>query len=277
MNWAVATYDSAFGYVSAHGAPLIDLLDPQPGERIIDLGCGTGTLTTEIASRGSDVLGIDGSPEMIAQAAALNPELSFAVGDAHSFTVTEPYDAVASNAALHWMTRDPDAVIATVHAALRPGGRFVAEMGGAGNCAELIAAMQTAWREFGLAEPELPWYFPTPAEYATRLEEGGFTVRVLEYFERPTRMVEGPQGAGDWVRTYAAEPLADVPPEIAEALLDRINVLAAPALRRESGWMADYVRLRFAAVRKPDGNGGLPEQPLGHPGAVDRAPFLGPF
>src|SRR5512139_1477613 len=81
MNWAVATYDSAFGYVSAHGAPLIDLLDPQPGERIIDLGCGTGTLTTEIAERGSDVLGIDGSPEMVAQAAALNPDLSFAVGD----------------------------------------------------------------------------------------------------------------------------------------------------------------------------------------------------
>ena len=88
MNWAVATYDSAFGYVSAHGAPLIDLLDPQPAEKIIDLGCGTGTLTTEIASRGADVLGIDGSREMIAQAASLNPELSFAVGDAHSFTVS---------------------------------------------------------------------------------------------------------------------------------------------------------------------------------------------
>ncbi|MBC6457797.1 class I SAM-dependent methyltransferase [Actinomadura sp. HBU206391] len=259
MNWAVATYDSAFGYVSAHGAPLIDLLDPQQGERVIDLGCGTGTFSAEIAARGATVLGIDGSREMIAQAASIHPSLSFAVGDAHDFTVAEPYDAVASNAALHWMTRDPDAVIAQAHAALRPGGRFIAEMGGAGNCAELITAMQTAWRVFGLAEPELPWYFPTPAEYATRLEEGGFTVRLLEFFDRPTRMSEGPNGAADWVRLFAPEALADVPPEIAEPLLDRINVLAAPALRRESGWVADYVRLRFAAIRKPNGSGPLLE------------------
>jgi trans-aconitate methyltransferase len=259
MNWAVATYDSAFGYVSAHGAPLIDLLDPQPRERVIDLGCGTGTFSAEIAARGAEVLGIDGSRDMIAQATSLHPSLSFAVGDAHDFTVAEPYDAVASNAALHWMTRDPDAVIAQAHAALRPGGRFIAEMGGAGNCAELITAMQTAWRVFGLAEPELPWYFPTPAEYATRLEEGGFTVRLLEFFDRPTRMSEGPNGAADWVRLFAPEALAEVPPEIAEPLLDRINVLAAPALRRESGWVADYVRLRFAAIRKPNGSGPPPE------------------
>jgi SAM-dependent methyltransferase len=201
VNWAVTTYDSAFGYVSAHGAPLIDLLDPKAGERVIDLGCGTGTFTAEIAERGAEVLGIDGSPEMIAQATALNPGLSFAVGDAHDFSTSEPYDAVASNAALHWMTRDPDAVIARVHEALRPGGRFVGELGGAGNCAELIAAMQTAWRVFGL----------------------------------------------------------DVPSDLVEPLLARINELAAPALRHETGWVADYVRLRFAAVRKPDTNASPPE------------------
>jgi trans-aconitate methyltransferase len=251
-SWVVATYDSAFGYVSAHGAPLVDLLDPQPGEKIIDLGCGTGALSAEIAARGAEPLGIDGSPALVGQARMLNAGLSFTVGDAGDFTVTEPFDAVASNAALHWMTRDPDAVITRVHAALRPGGRFVAEMGGAGNCAELIAAMQTAWREFGLAEPELPWYFPSPAEYATRLEAGGFTVRLLEYVERPTRMTEGPNGAADWVRVFASGPLNAVPPQAVEPLLARINDLAAPALRRESGWMADYVRLRFAAVRKPD-------------------------
>jgi trans-aconitate methyltransferase len=252
VNWAVATYDSAFGYVSAHGAPLVDLVDPQPDEKIIDLGCGAGALAAEISARGADVLGIDGSRDMIAKAKAQYPELSFTVGDANDFTVAERYDAVASNGALHWMTRDPDAVITQVHAALRPGGRFIAEMGGAGNCAELVAAMQTAWREFGLTEPELPWYFPTPAEYATRLEEGGFTVRLLEYAERPTRMTQGQNGAADWVRVFAAEPLALVPAKAVEPLLMRINDLAAPALRRESGWVADFVRLRFAAVRKAD-------------------------
>ncbi|WP_433327869.1 class I SAM-dependent methyltransferase [Spirillospora sp. CA-294931] len=265
MNWAVTTYDSPFGYVSAKGAPLVDLLDPQPGERIIDLGCGTGAFSAEIAERGAEVLGIDGSAEMIAQAAALNPGLSFAIGDAHDFTTSETFDAVASNGALHWMTADPDAVIAQVHAALRPGGRFVGELGGAGNCAELIVAMQTAWRVFGLGEPELPWYFPTPAEYATRLEEGGFTVRLLEHAERPTLMTEGPNGAADWVRVYMAHALADVPPELVEPLLGRIVDLAAPALRRESGWVADYVRLRFAAVRKPDGAAPMPVGPFADP------------
>src|SRR5690606_40242267 len=115
--------------LSLHDALPI-LLDPQPGERIIDLGCGTGTFSAEIAERGAEVLGIDGNPEMVAQAAAAHPGLTFIVGAAHDFTVGETFDAVASNAALHWMSRDPDAVIGRVYAALRPGGRFVGELGG---------------------------------------------------------------------------------------------------------------------------------------------------
>jgi trans-aconitate methyltransferase len=250
MRWNERAYDSSFGYVSAQGEPLVELLDPAPGERILDLGCGTGVLTTEIAARGAEVLGIDGSPAMIEKALALHPGIDFIVGDGHDFTVALPYDAVFSNAALHWLNRDPDAVIANVHAALTPGGRFVAEMGGAGNCAELTAAMSTAWRELGLREPELPWYFPSPAEYARRLEKGGFIVRLLEYFDRPTPLDECPGGAADWVRLFAGQLLQGVPVDMVEPLLQRVNELAAPALRRETGWMADYVRLRFAAVRR---------------------------
>ncbi|SDQ45691.1 Methyltransferase domain-containing protein [Thermostaphylospora chromogena] len=249
-RWNARAYDSSFGYVSAHGAPLVDLLDPRPGERILDLGCGTGVLTAEIAARGAEVLGIDGSPAMIEQAMAHYPGIDFIVGDGHDFTVAQQYDAVFSNAALHWMSRDPSAVIANVREALVPGGRFVAEMGGAGNCAELTAAMSTAWREHGLREPELPWYFPSPAEYATRLEKGGFIVRLLEYFDRPTPLDECPDGAADWVRMFASSLLQGLPAELVGSLLRRVNELAAPALRRETGWMADYVRLRFAAVRR---------------------------
>lgn len=250
MRWNARAYDSSFGYVSAHGAPLVDLLDPQPGERVVDLGCGTGTLTAEIGSRGARVLGIDGSSAMIEKALSLHPGLEFIVGDGSDFTVAEPYDAVFSNAALHWMGREPDAVIASVRQALTPGGRFVAEMGGAGNCAALTAALSTAWRDHGLPEPDLPWYFPSPAEYATRLEKGGFTVRLLEYFDRPTPLDECPGGAADWVRMFAGSLIQGKPVELVESLLRRVNELAAPALRRESGWMADYVRLRFAAVRR---------------------------
>ncbi|GHE29235.1 methyltransferase type 11 [Streptosporangium violaceochromogenes] len=250
MRWNARVYDSSFGYVSAHGAPLVDLLDPQPGERVVDLGCGTGVLSAEITSRGARVLGIDRSPAMIEKALAQYPGLDFIVGDGRDFTVAQPYDAVFSNAALHWMNRDPDAVIAGVREALTPGGRFVAEMGGAGNCAALIAALSTAWREHGLSEPDLPWYFPSPAEYATRLEKGGFTLRLLEYFDRPTPLDECPGGAADWVRMFAGSLLQEIPADLAEPLLRRVNELAAPALRRETGWMADYVRLRFAAVRR---------------------------
>jgi trans-aconitate methyltransferase len=249
-RWNARAYDSSFGYVSAHGAPLVELLDPQPGERIVDLGCGTGTLTAEITSRGAHVLGIDGSQAMIEKALAQYPGLDFIVGDGRDFTVAQPYDAVFSNAALHWMGQEPDAVITSVREALAPGGRFVAEMGGAGNCAALTAALSTAWREYGLREPGLPWYFPTPAEYATRLEKGGFTVRLLEYFDRPTPLDECPNGAADWVRMFAGSLLQEVPMEMVDSLLHRVNELAAPALRRETGWMADYVRLRFAAVRR---------------------------
>ena len=250
MRWNDRAYDSSFGYVSAQGAPLLELLDPQPGERVVDLGCGTGALTADIAQRGAHVLGIDGSPAMIEVAIAQHPGLDFIVGDAHDFTVAQPYDAVVSNAALHWMSRDPDAVIACVREALRPGGRFVAELGGAGNCAALTSAMLTAWREYGLPEPELPWYFPTPAEYATRLEKGGFIVRLLEYFDRPTPLEECPNGPADWVRMFAGSSLEGVPSSTVEPLLRRVNELAAPALRHATGWVADYVRLRFAAVRR---------------------------
>ncbi|WP_239089456.1 class I SAM-dependent methyltransferase [Sphaerimonospora thailandensis] len=249
-TWHTRAHDgSFFGYVSAQGAPIVDLLDPRPGERVLDLGCGTGVLTAEIAARGAHVLGIDGSHTMIEAAIAQHPGLDFTVGDAHDFTVAQPYDAVFSNAALHWMSRDPDAVISCVRLALRPGGRFVAELGGAGNCATLTSAMLTAWREHGLYEPELPWYFPSPAEYAMRLEKGGFAVKVVECFDCPTPLDGCPNGAADWVRMFAGSLLEKVPAATVEPLLRRVNELAAPALRHESGWLADYVRLRFAAVR----------------------------
>ncbi|MQA87679.1 MAG: methyltransferase domain-containing protein [Streptosporangiales bacterium] len=249
MRWDAGLYERSFGYVAAYGEALIDLLDPRPDERIIDLGCGTGTLTSEVAARGARVLGLDSSTAMIDQARGQHPELDFEVADAHVFTFREQADAVFSNAALHWMT-DPDAVIARVWAALRPGGRFVAEMGASGNCATIIEAVHAAAAELGIAgEVRSPWYFPTPAEQAARLEKGGFEVRWLHCFDRPTPLDQCPDGIADWLRMFGAEMLRPVPADLIDRLLDRVNELTAPALYRDGIWTADYRRLRFIAAR----------------------------
>jgi trans-aconitate methyltransferase len=187
QGWDAGGYDRAFGYVSRHGRELMRLLAPVPGERVLDLGCGTGELAAAVADLGIEVCGIDADAAMIAQARALHPEIGFEQADGHDFVLADPVDAVLSNAALHWML-DPPAVIARVRAALRPGGRFVAEFGGQGNVAIICSAVRDASEAAGVdpGRIHVPWFFPSPAEYATLLEEGGFRVRLMEHFDRLT-------------------------------------------------------------------------------------------
>ncbi|MCK1796882.1 methyltransferase domain-containing protein [Streptomyces sp. XM4193] len=248
--WDVARYDSQFGFVAALGAGVVDLLDPQPGEHVLDLGCGSGHLTALIAERGATVTAVDGDPAMVAAATArLGQPVQLA--DGHDFTVAEPVDAVFSNAALHWMTR-PAEVLASVRGALRPGGRFVGEMGGARNIAAIVDAVRAALAEHELAEGmRVPWYFPTPAEYATLLERQGFTVDSVEYFARPTELSACSEGLADWVLMFGASLIGHVPEELRATVLTRVGELAEPTLRREGIWYADYRRLRFRAHLEP--------------------------
>lgn len=248
MTWNATRYDEAFAFVPAMGAAVLELLDPQPGERILDLGCGSGELTAQIAARGAQVVGVDSSPEMIERARARFPDLDLQLADGHELEVARPFDAVFSNAALHWMT-DPDAVLAAVRSALVDGGRFVAEMGAAGNVGQLISALRAAAFRLDLnVDLELPWYFPTPGEQARRLEQVGFTVRFLEYVERPTQLIDCADGAADWWRMFGPSVLEQVPADRVDDLLAMVNEIARPDLVDESGvWVADYVRLRFVA------------------------------
>jgi trans-aconitate methyltransferase len=246
--WDARTYDRTFGYVTALGAPLLDWLNAKAGESIIDLGCGTGDLTARIAATGAAVRGVDRDTAMIAEARAKHPALTFEVADAYDLARHAAVDAVFSNAALHWMTR-PDDVIRAVGTALRPGGRFVAEFGAGSNVATLIAGLRATLEAIGLPQPALPWYFPTPAEHAARLEAGGFKVRRLEYFERPTPMAEG-ETAANWWRMFGPSVLAQLPAERIDEILRMTDERLAPALRGNDGtWIADYVRLRFLAVK----------------------------
>ena len=244
--WDPALYDGRHAFVYQLAADLLKLLAPQPGERIVDLGCGTGHLTAKIAEAGADVLGLDLSPAMVAQASASFPKLRFAVADATNFTVPEPVDAVFSNATLHWV-QPPQAAIARIAAALKPGGRFVAEFGGQ-RCVQAIieAANKALDGQFGVYGP---WYFPSVGQYAPILEEHGFEVRYATLFDRPTVLEDGEGGLRNWLAMFAGPFFATLSAEQREATLRQIETTLRPRLWKDDHWVADYRRIRVVAVK----------------------------
>jgi trans-aconitate methyltransferase len=262
-RWDSTLYDESFGIITQLGAGVIELLAPRPGERIIDLGCGTGALTAQIADAGAAVAGIDASEAMITRARELYPQLRFEVANGEDFAVEVPVDAVFSNAALHWMS-PPQEVVASVAQALEPGGRFVAEMGGIGNIGTIVAAIYQALAEEGIPRERVrnPWYFPSIGEYASLLEGAGFEVRFMQLFDRPTPLDDCPNGIADWLRMFGGDLLAPVPTDRRAQVQERVNQLTRPRLEREGRWVADYRRLRFVAV-KPASD--LPARGSGEP------------
>lgn len=246
QNWDPSAYARNGRFVSELGAPVLDWLAPQAGERVLDLGCGDGVLTEKLVEAGCTVVGADASEEFVA--AARQRGLDARMLDGHELPFHEEFDAVFSNAALHWMKRDPDAVLAGVERALKPGGRFVAEMGGAGNVATIRAAVYDALTRRGVdAVGADPWYFPTADEYRARLEAAGFTVQRIEKFPRPTPL---PGDVAGWLRTFAQAFLEAVPEGERAAVLAEIQETLRPRLGAGGVWTADYVRLRFIANKK---------------------------
>jgi SAM-dependent methyltransferase len=244
--WDPRAYARNGRFVSELGEQVLDWLAPRAGERVLDLGCGDGVLTEKLVEAGCSVVGADASAEFVATARERG--LDARVIDAHTLPFDEEFDAVFSNAALHWMKRDPDAVLAGVRRALKPGGRVVAEMGGAGNVAAIRAAVYDALTRRGIdAVGADPWYFPTAEDYQARLEAAGFTVARIASFPRPTPL---PGDVTGWLRTFAQAFLQAVPePERAEVLAEIQDILR-PRLGVGGVWTADYVRLRFIAIRK---------------------------
>jgi SAM-dependent methyltransferase len=262
-EWDAAAYDASFGFVTEYGAPLLTLLNARPGERILDVGCGTGHQAAELAAGGCTVVGMDLDPSMLAAAQARYGTVAgvaFVRADAQDSALVAlpgvaglaPYDAVLSNAALHWMTRADD-TIANLHTLLRPGGRLVVEQGGAGNVRRMREAVAAALMDLGVpaaaAEQTVSdrWSFPSPGEQTARLERAGFLVRQMELYQRPT-----PLGAQDtaasWMRMFLwwAEDLVGAARH-AELALRVDHHAAALGLLGPRGWWADYVRLRYVA------------------------------
>jgi trans-aconitate methyltransferase len=250
MSWDPNLYQSSHAFVWQRASDLVDLLAPAPGERVLDLGSGTGQLATKLKERGADVVGIDRSAEMVEQARRNFPDIPFEIGDATTFTVDRRFDAVFSNATLHWV-KPPEAAVARVWDALRPGGRFVAEFGGKGNVERVSTAMRAALREVAGVEFDRlsPWYYPSIAEYASILEVQGFDVTFATLFDRPTPLEGGEAGLRNWVRMFGATFLGHVDPAQHEAFFATIERHARNTLYRNGAWTADYRRLRVVARR----------------------------
>lgn len=240
--WDAAGYAAHAPYVPVLGAPLVDLLAPRPGERILDIGCGDGTLTQALVEAGAEIVGVDASPDMVAAAQARS--LDARVADAAALPFTAEFDAVFSNAALHWVP-DHEGAVAGMRRALKPGGRAVGEFGGFGNIAAIATALVAVMGRRGFDESVLPWTFPTAEGFAVRLARNGFAVESCALIPRPTPL---PTGMAGWLETFAAGILGRLPPEDRTATRDEAVALLRPALCDEDGnWTADYVRLRFAA------------------------------
>ncbi len=245
QTWNAGRYQRHASFVPELGSGVLQLLDPQPGEYVLDVGCGDGALTQKIATVAADVIGIDTSESMIAAARERGLNAVLMSGD--SITFKNRFDAVFTNAALHWIPKC-EAVIRGVHHALKHEGRFVGEFGGQGNIAILIKAMS----EVVGHHPEMgtfhnPWYFPSRLEYKKQLETHGFKVHYIERIPRPTPLASGVK---EWLKIFANHVISNMPSDQEDQFLSETEKMVRPMLfSEEKGWHADYVRIRFSAVK----------------------------
>jgi trans-aconitate methyltransferase len=250
MNWNATLYDNKLDFVSNYGESLLELLDAQAGERILDVGCGTGDLAYMMAEKGAQVLGIDASPEMIARAKAKYADSAdFKVLDAALLDGKETFDAVFSNAALHWML-EKEKVVRGICSSLRKGGRFVFEMGGTGNVKSITDALHQALKEHGKEHrtSDQHWYFPSLSEYATLLESNGFRVAYALHFNRKTPL-KGENGMATWLEMFAEPFFKNMKSDEIQVIVRRVEEMLRPSNFENGVWFADYVRLRMLAYK----------------------------
>jgi trans-aconitate methyltransferase len=246
QTWNTDAYAANGRFVANLATAVVDLLAPKPGERILDLGCGDGALTEQLVASGATVTGVDASPTMVAAARLRNLHIDQC--EAESLPYDHQFDAVFSNAALHWISaaKQP-AALASIHRALRPGGRFVAELGGHGNIAAIRTALQSTLTPYGIdAEAAAESFYPSPATYKRFLEAAGFSVHSINLIPRPTPLTSG---MATWLNTFRNGVLDRLnPADRARAINETVSLLE-PILRDTDGnWSADYVRLRFHAT-----------------------------
>ncbi len=248
--WTPLLNDSRQPAQLAYGADVLDeLLRPQPGEIILDLGCGTGRLTKRVHEKGARVIGMDTSASMIAHARLNSPEVEFRIADARSFWFPEAFDAVFSSATLHWVL-EADRVAACVSDALKTGGRFIAEFGGRGNLGQIVAAAREAAREITGRDAMTSFFFPSLAEYAAILERHRLEPWFLSLTDHPTMLQDGPAGLRTWVASFKHGLFPGLDDGVIEQALPIMERTLMPRLFRNGAWYADYRRIRVAARKE---------------------------
>jgi trans-aconitate methyltransferase len=251
QTWNPELYQTCHSFVWEYGRDLLGLLAPQKHESILDVGCGTGNLTAEIAALSGKVTGVDSSQQMIDRARLNYPHLDFRLAEVQKLTFEAEYDAIFSNAVLHWV-RDAEPAAQAMSHALKPAGRMVVEFGGKGNIAAVLEATYRALELVGVDSPELLncWYFPSVDEYTSVLEGAGMRVSYAALFDRPTVLDGGLVGMTNWIRVFGGMFLSAVSPEKHETFFEKLNEYAAPSLLCDGVWQADYRRLRVAAIKR---------------------------
>lgn len=244
-NWNATLYDNSHAFISKFGAEVIDVLAPKQGEEILDIGCGTGDLAHSLTELGATVTGIDQSENMIKQAQEKYPAISFQVANANELSFNQQFDAVFSNAALHWI-KTPKDVIRSVYQALKFDGRFVAEFGGFDNIAPILNAILRQAEAHGehITNENIPWYFPSIGEYTSLLEEGGFLVTYALLFDRPT-LLEGEDGLRKWLEMFAGDFFKGIESEKQVQIISAVEAELKPALFDGTNWIAPYKRIRI--------------------------------
>lgn len=245
MEWDAALYEKNHGFVAEYGNGLLKFVEPDPQQTILDVGCGTGTLTHELATRAGRVVGVDASPAMVDAARRAFPQIEFLVADALELPFENQFDVVFSNAVFHWIA-DHDRLLKTLRRVLKPGGRLVCEFGARDNVAAIELAFARACAEAGRAYVSR-FTFPAADAFAELLAANHFTCGLVRAYDRPTILRDGAGGLRNWLRQFFADELQPLPESTQLALLDRTEDLARPRLWNGQAWVADYRRLRVVA------------------------------
>lgn len=254
-NWNPRLYNDKHAFVYNYGEAVIELLQPKSYERILDLGCGSGQLTSKLHELAQEVIGIDKSPEMIADAKSKFPTIPFKVGDAANFRFSKKFDAIFSNATLHWVTAH-HAAIQCMFSNLKPGGRIAVEFGGKGNVQHIVNELKRAlmWRGYIRQARLQAWYFPSVGEYASELESVGFRVTAAFHFDRPTELADEATGIKDWLTMFGKYFFQGVSQRDIEAIKQEVQDNLKPTLFKNGKWYADYKRIRVLAVKSDKNN-----------------------